>query len=104
MIAKQQRMKKIYIPRLISFYRRKNGKAAAGDGFELQLVFVFSDFFISILFKRIAKLGAGSDVPYRGVVHPGRDGLIYALLKSCRKLVVPFFLGFNAYRAANELI
>ncbi|KDP38060.1 hypothetical protein JCGZ_04703 [Jatropha curcas] len=32
----------------------------------------------------VAKLGLGSDVPYRMVVHPAGDGLICALPKSCR--------------------
>uniref|UniRef100_A0A2P2KSL5 Uncharacterized protein n=1 Tax=Rhizophora mucronata TaxID=61149 RepID=A0A2P2KSL5_RHIMU len=32
----------------------------------------------------VAKLGIGSDLPYRMVVHPGGDGLICALPKSCR--------------------
>ncbi|WCJ33552.1 Transducin/WD40 repeat-like superfamily protein [Euphorbia peplus] len=32
----------------------------------------------------VAKLGTGSDLPYRMVVHPGGDGLICALPKGCR--------------------
>ena len=32
----------------------------------------------------MGKLGTGSDLPYRMVVHPGGDGVICSLPKSCR--------------------
>ncbi|KAF5442293.1 hypothetical protein F2P56_034966 [Juglans regia] len=32
----------------------------------------------------VAKLGTGSDLPYRMAVHPGGDGLVCSLPKSCR--------------------
>ncbi|XP_059649554.1 SEC12-like protein 2 [Cornus florida] len=32
----------------------------------------------------VAKLGTGADLPYRMAVHPGGEGLICSLLKSCR--------------------
>ncbi|KAF5451028.1 hypothetical protein F2P56_031331 [Juglans regia] len=32
----------------------------------------------------VAKLGTGSDLPYRMGIHPGRDGLICSMPKSCR--------------------
>ncbi|GFQ08340.1 sec12-like protein 2, partial [Phtheirospermum japonicum] len=32
----------------------------------------------------VAKLGTGSDLPYRTAVHPGGEGLICSFLKSCR--------------------
>ncbi|KAJ9135779.1 hypothetical protein P3X46_032921 [Hevea brasiliensis] len=38
----------------------------------------------SLSAQPVAKLGLGSDVPYRMVVHPGGDGLLCALPKSCR--------------------
>ncbi|KAF5751841.1 putative Prolactin regulatory element-binding protein [Tripterygium wilfordii] len=38
----------------------------------------------SLSAQPVAKLGLGSDCPYRMVVHPGGDGIICALSKSCR--------------------
>ncbi|KAF7147415.1 hypothetical protein RHSIM_Rhsim03G0186000 [Rhododendron simsii] len=35
-------------------------------------------------FPQVAKLGTGSDLPYRMAVHPGGDGVICSLPKSCR--------------------
>jgi hypothetical protein len=39
----------------------------------------------------VAKLGTGSDLPYRMAVHPGGDGLVCSFPKSCR---YSFFLSF----------
>jgi prolactin regulatory element-binding protein len=33
---------------------------------------------------QVAKLGLGSQLPYRMVVHPGGDGVICAFPSSCR--------------------
>ncbi|KAG8634740.1 SEC12-like protein 2 [Manihot esculenta] len=38
----------------------------------------------SLSAQPVAKLGLGSDLPYRMAVHPGGDGLLCALPKSCR--------------------
>ncbi|KAF2316791.1 hypothetical protein GH714_042132 [Hevea brasiliensis] len=37
-----------------------------------------------LVFAEAVKLGLGSDLPYRMAVHPGGEGLICALPKSCR--------------------
>lgn len=33
---------------------------------------------------KVAKLGTGADLPYRMAVHPGGEGLICSMPKSCR--------------------
>ncbi|KAE9450652.1 hypothetical protein C3L33_17448, partial [Rhododendron williamsianum] len=40
----------------------------------------------------VARLGTGTDLPYRMAVHPGGDGVICSLPKNCRYFSVPLFL------------
>ncbi|KAF7148369.1 hypothetical protein RHSIM_Rhsim03G0185700 [Rhododendron simsii] len=43
-------------------------------------------------FPQVAKLGTGSDLPYRMAVHPGGDGVICSLPKSCSAMEYDTFV------------
>ncbi|XP_065855955.1 SEC12-like protein 2 [Euphorbia lathyris] len=61
------------------------GGGEGRSGIPNAAVVVHFDFASSSLSAQpVAKLGTGSDLPYRMVVHPGGDGLICALPKGCR--------------------
>ncbi|EEF36367.1 SEC12-like protein 2 [Ricinus communis] len=61
------------------------GGGEGRSGIPNALVLSRFDFtFNSLSPQPVAKLGTGSDLPYRMVVHPGGDGLVCALPNSCR--------------------
>lgn len=45
----------------------------------------------AILLFQVFKLGIGADLPYRMAVHPGGEGLICSLPKSCKYIFSLFF-------------
>ncbi|PSR88333.1 SEC12-like protein [Actinidia chinensis var. chinensis] len=61
------------------------GGGEGRSGIPNALLLVHFDFASSCLADQpVGKLGTGSDLPYRMAVHPGGDGVICSLPKSCR--------------------